>query len=121
MTSFFTYVNRVFIPRFSKSSESFSSYGKSGERKYQVYFWVFVVLTLGSFGFHLSALVKCASIPRATVCFMNMYTWALYMFFAGMAVFQGMILHYGYTDPKAEEFHDIDEHVFEEEEEDDVL
>jgi hypothetical protein len=121
MTGFFTYFERVFVPRFSKSSQSFSSYGKSAERRFQTFFWLLTLTALGCLVFHISALGRCLKEPRANICFVNFYTWGVYMVFAAFATLMAMLLHYGYVDPdegSEPEFHDIDQRIYEEDEHD---
>jgi hypothetical protein len=120
MTNFFQYMYRVYIP---KSGESFSSYAKSDERKYQTYFWVSVLLCLAGFGFHVYALTQCAQNARAGVCYSNLYSWAGYTTMLGFAATIAIVLHYGYNDPEEEEveFKDIDDLTYEDEDDDNIL
>ena len=120
-TSFLTYFYRVYIPK-SKSSESFSSYDRKSERKFQTFFWICVVISIGALGLHAYALWECADKPRANICYSNLYTWAGYTFMMGLVMTVAIVLHYGYDDPEEHEpeFRDIDDITYEDED-DDIL
>jgi hypothetical protein len=117
-----SYFYRVYVPKFSKSAESFSTYDKSAELRLQSYFIASLMIGTICLAVHVYALVRCVSNPRHSICFTNLYTWAGYMFTYGFALFVGMILHYGYIDPSLPEpdFHDVEEPIYENED-DDIL
>lgn len=118
-----SYFYRVYVPKFSKSSESFSSYDKSTELRLQSYFVASILIGLVCLTVHIYALVICATKLRHSICFTNLYTWAGYMVTFGFALFVGMILHYGYIDPELPEaeYCETEEPTYENEDDDNIL
>ena len=109
MTSVFTYIKRVYVPKFSKESISYSTYSRKDE------FWTQVIL-LGAFcifvaflSFHIWTLTYCGQNYRATVCYTLFYSWGAYAVAIGVVGFFAMLLHYAYVnDPLRHEFESAD-------------
>jgi len=105
MTSVFTYIRRVYVPKFSKNSVSYSTYSRKDE------FWTQLRM-LGAFAvfvaflsFHVWTLFYCGKNYRANVCYTLFFSWGAYSIAIGVAGFFAMMLHYAYIrDPIPHEF-----------------
>ena len=101
------YWYRVYVPKFSKDRDSFSSYDLKSELHLQLTFWGSALLGFATLAFHVSTLWHCSfNAPRDTVCYLTLYTWGLYGCLLGLAGLVGIVLHYGYADPEKQE--DVD-------------
>ena len=92
------YFYTVFVPKFGHNYKSYSLYSKEYERKLQIYFWLLVLVTLLSAGYHGWSLYFCARNYRAFICHINQYSWSLYSVFFAFSGICGLILHYGNED-----------------------
>ena len=108
-SSLFTYIRRVYVPDFSKTSVSYSTYSRKDQFWMQMKMLGAFALFVAFLSFHIWTLVHCNQNYRATVCYTLFYSWGAYAILIGLAGFFAMLLHYAYVrDPLGLEFESTD-------------
>ena len=109
MPSEFTYIRRVYVPKFSKDSVSYSTYSRKDEFWTQVRMLGAFAIFVAFLSFHIWTLFYCGQNYRANVCYTLFFSWGAYSVAIGVAGFFAMMLHYAYVkDPLRNEFESSD-------------
>ena len=105
MASAFTYIRRVYLPKFSKDAVSYSTYSRRDEYWNQIRMWASFAVFIAFLSFHIWTILHCRENYRASVCYTLFFSWGAYAVAIGLAGFFAILLHYAYVeDPLKTEF-----------------